>query len=44
MILVENDLHIVTQEGKAQVGSAGTAAVRKRRVFRAHVGKAEKNE
>lgn len=32
MILGENDPHIVTQEGKAQVGSAETTAVRKRRL------------
>lgn len=44
MILGDNDSHIVTQEGKAQVGSAATTAVRKRRAFRTHVGKAEKNE
>lgn len=44
MILGENDPHIVTQEGKAHVGSAATTAVRKSRVFRTHVGKAEKND
>lgn len=44
MILVEDDPHIMTQEGKAQVGSAASAAVRKRRVFRTHVEKTEKND
>lgn len=44
MILVEDDPHIVTQEGRAQVRSAATAAVRKRRVFRARIEKTEKND